>query len=70
MVKQFGMSDKVGVRAFNGEAFDSGLSMLKVNEISPGMTEIIDSEIKRLLTVSIFLYLCHSQATESLTFHW
>ena len=52
MVKNFGMSEKVGVRVFDNEAFDSGLSMLKVNEVSPATTELVDLEIKRLLQVS------------------
>jgi len=52
MVKQFGMSDKVGVRVFSDDAVDSGLSMLKVNELSPQTTELIDAEIKRLLSES------------------
>ena len=52
MVKQFGMSEKVGVRMFDNEAFDSGLSMLKVNDVSPATTDLVDSEIKRLLQVS------------------
>ncbi|XP_064644145.1 ATP-dependent zinc metalloprotease YME1L-like [Lineus longissimus] len=49
MVKQFGMSEKVGVRVFHDDAVDSGLSMLKVNEVSPATTELVDNEIKRFL---------------------
>jgi ATP-dependent metalloprotease len=52
MVKQFGMSDKVGVRVFGEDAVDSGLSMLKVNDVSPATTELVDNEIKRFLQVS------------------
>ncbi len=53
MVKLYGMSEKVGVRVFDNEAVDGGLNMLKVNELSPQTTELVDSEIKRLLTVCI-----------------
>lgn len=53
MVKRFGMSDKVGVRVFAEEEVDSGMSFLKVNELSPNTQELIDSEIKRLLQVVI-----------------
>lgn len=53
MVKKFGMSEKVGMRAFdNGEGFDSGLSMVRVNEVSPAVQEQVDLEIKRLLQES------------------
>lgn len=50
MVKKFGMSEKIGVRVFDdNDPFDSGLSMLKVNELSPAVQEQVDSEIKRIL---------------------
>ncbi|CAD5115990.1 DgyrCDS4926 [Dimorphilus gyrociliatus] len=49
MVKKFGMSDKVGVRVFDDSEFDSGLTTLKVNDVSPATTELVDSEIRRLL---------------------
>ncbi|PVD35881.1 hypothetical protein C0Q70_02850 [Pomacea canaliculata] len=53
MVKRFGMSEKVGLRAFGDEdVFDSGLSMVKVNEVSPAIQEQVDTEIKRLLQES------------------
>ncbi|KAK7495704.1 hypothetical protein BaRGS_00013151, partial [Batillaria attramentaria] len=53
MVKRFGMSEKVGMRAFeDGDAFDSGLSMVKVNDVSPAVQELVDMEIKRLLQES------------------
>lgn len=67
MVKRFGMSDKVGVRVFAEEEVDSGMSFLKVNELSPNTQELIDSEIKRLLQVvmscvatALHLLLCFS----------
>ncbi|XP_064610256.1 ATP-dependent zinc metalloprotease YME1L-like [Liolophura sinensis] len=53
MVKRFGMSEKVGVRVFDdNDPFDSGLSMLKVNEVSPAIQEQVDHEIKRILQES------------------
>ncbi|XP_014786919.1 ATP-dependent zinc metalloprotease YME1L isoform X2 [Octopus bimaculoides] len=53
MVKKFGMSEKIGVRVFDdNDPFDSGLSMLKVNELSPAMQEQLDIEIKRILQES------------------
>ncbi|KAK7092223.1 ATP-dependent zinc metalloprotease YME1L-like [Littorina saxatilis] len=53
MVKSFGMSEKVGMRTFdNGDGVDSGLSMVRVNEVSPAIQEQVDMEIKRLLQES------------------
>lgn len=52
MVKRFGMSEKVGVRVFHEEDVDTGLSFLKLNEVGPGTTEVVDSEIRRLLQES------------------
>jgi len=52
MVRKLGMSEKVGFRVFGDDAVDGGLSMLKVNEIGPGTTELVDQEIKRLLQES------------------
>lgn len=52
MVKKFGMSEKMGVRVFSGEDYDTGLSFLKLNELGPATTEALDSEIKRLLQES------------------
>ena len=37
---------------FDEEEVESGLSFLKVNELSPHMAEMVDGEIKRLLQVS------------------
>ena len=44
---------QVGVRVFDDDAVDSGLSMLKVNDLSQATTELVDNEIKRLLHVSV-----------------
>lgn len=52
MVKRFGMSEKVGVRVFHEEDVDTGLSFLKLNEVGPATTEMVDNEIKRLLQES------------------
>jgi ATP-dependent Zn protease len=51
MVKDWGMSEKVGLRTHDGN--NSGLVV--VNELSPGTNDQIDSEIKRILTVSFAL---------------
>ncbi|CAF2761827.1 unnamed protein product [Rotaria sp. Silwood2] len=52
MVKQFGMSDKVGTRSFREEEQDAGLGFVRVNDISPTMQEMIDLEIRRLMQES------------------
>ena len=51
MVKDWGMSEKVGLRTHDGN--NSGLVV--VNEISPSSSDLIDAEIKRILTVSLSL---------------
>lgn len=43
MVKNYGMSDKVGVRLYDAR---------KNNDYAPSTTETIDNEVKRLLQVS------------------
>lgn len=48
MVKEWGMSEKVGVRTFE----EDHNSLVVVNELAPSTSESIDSEIKRLLTES------------------
>ncbi|XP_065296505.1 ATP-dependent zinc metalloprotease YME1L isoform X3 [Dermacentor albipictus] len=45
MVKEWGMSEKVGVRTFD----EDHSSLIVVNELAPNTAEVIDSEIKRLL---------------------
>ncbi|UJR10446.1 hypothetical protein I4U23_014650 [Adineta vaga] len=52
MVKQFGMSEKVGTRSFKEEEQDSGMGFVRVNDVSPTMQEMIDLEIKRLMQES------------------
>lgn len=52
MVKKFGMSEKLGVRVFHDEDFDTGMSFLKLNEVGPATTEAVDNEIKRILQES------------------
>lgn len=48
MVKEWGMSDKVGLRTFDQE----NNALVKVNDLSPATTEVLDSEIKKILQVS------------------
>ncbi|XP_077524849.1 ATP-dependent zinc metalloprotease YME1L isoform X4 [Amblyomma americanum] len=45
MVKEWGMSEKVGVRTFD----EDRSSLIVVNELAPNTAEVIDTEIKRLL---------------------
>ncbi|CAF1121781.1 unnamed protein product [Adineta steineri] len=52
MVKQFGMSDKIGTRSFQEEEQDAGSGFVRVNNISPTMQEMIDLEIKQLMEES------------------
>lgn len=47
MVKEWGMSEKVGFRTIE----QSSSSLVVVNDLSPHTTEQIDSEIKRILQV-------------------
>lgn len=48
MVKEWGMSDKVGVRTFD----EDRNTLVVVSELSSTTTEIIDAEIKRILSES------------------
>lgn len=48
MVKEWGMSDKVGLRTVE----DSSKALVAVNDLGPQTTELIDAEIKRLLAES------------------
>lgn len=48
MVKQWGMSDRVGVRTFD----DDKNSLIIVSDLSSSTTEAIDTEIKRILSES------------------
>ncbi|XP_077562229.1 ATP-dependent zinc metalloprotease YME1L isoform X4 [Haemaphysalis longicornis] len=45
MVKEWGMSEKAGVRTFD----DDHSSLIVVNELAPNTAEVIDAEIKRIL---------------------
>jgi ATP-dependent Zn protease len=51
MVKDWGMSEKAGLRTHDGN--NSG--HVVVNELSPSTNDLIDSEIKRIMTVSMLL---------------
>lgn len=50
MVKEWGMSEKVGFRTIE----QSSGSLVVVNDLSPQTSELIDSEIKRILQVFNF----------------
>ncbi|XP_023288984.1 ATP-dependent zinc metalloprotease YME1 homolog isoform X2 [Orussus abietinus] len=50
MVKKYGMSEKVGFRAHKDP--NSSYSVNNGSDVSPGMSELIDSEVKRLLQES------------------
>ena len=41
---------------FADEEVESGMSFLKVNELSPQTAEVVDNEIKRLLQVDSIEY--------------
>lgn len=60
MVKQFGMSDRVGLRDFTVNDNQS-LGLITVNDRSPQTNEAIDQEINRLLQES------YNRAKEILT---
>lgn len=62
MVKQFGMSDRVGLRDFTVNENQS-LGLIKINDNSPQTNEAIDQEISRLLQES------YNRAKEMLTKH-
>ncbi|GLH05416.1 26S proteasome regulatory subunit 8 [Gryllus bimaculatus] len=49
MVREWGMSERVGLRT---HADPSNAGFVAVNDLSPGTTDVIDSEIKRLLSES------------------
>ena len=51
MVKDWGMSEKVGLRTHDRN--NSGLVV--VNDLSPSTSDLIDAEVKRILTVSLSL---------------
>lgn len=61
MVKQFGMSDKVGLRDFTVD--EESNSLVNVNNLSPQTSEAIDQEINKLLNES------YLRAKEILTKH-
>ena len=49
MVKEWGMSEKVGFRTIE----QNNGSLVVVNDLSPQTAELIDSEIKRILQVIV-----------------
>lgn len=52
MVKEYGMSEKVGLRDFT--VTEDRNSLVTVNELSSQMNDIIDQEVNRLLNESYF----------------
>lgn len=50
MVKEYGMSDKVGLRDFT--VTDDRNSLITINELSSQMNDTIDQEVNRLLNES------------------
>ncbi|CAG2059033.1 unnamed protein product [Timema podura] len=48
MVKDWGMSEKAGLRTYDG---NNG-SFVTVNEVSPNTNDLIDTEIKRIMMES------------------
>lgn len=49
MVKEWGMSEKVGFRTIE----QNSNSLVVVNDLSPQTAELIDGEIKKILQVSV-----------------
>lgn len=47
MVKEWGMSEKAGLRTVDNE----GSALVTVNDLSPQTVELLDSEIKTILQV-------------------
>lgn len=51
MVKELGMSDKVGLRTHESHSNE----LMSFNDLSPATNELIDNEIKRIMQVIIYL---------------
>lgn len=49
MVKELGMSEKVGLRTHESQSNE----LMSVNDLSPALNEIIDIEIKKIMQVKI-----------------
>jgi len=49
MVKELGMSDKVGLRTHEAQSNE----LMSFNDLSPATNEIIDNEIKKIMQVKI-----------------
>lgn len=50
MVKELGMSDKVGLRTHDSHSNE----LMSRNDISPSTNELIDQEIKKIMQVIFF----------------
>jgi len=62
MVKELGMSEKVGLRTHDSRSNE----LMSFNDLSPATNELIDNEIKKLMQVKIrqnktFLNLLHKK---------
>lgn len=51
MVKEWGMSEALGLRTYEGNA----KAYFNVNELSPNTTDQVDVEIKKILQVKEFI---------------
>lgn len=56
MVKSYGMSEKVGFRVYSSP--ENPEIHASKEEYSPNTTELIDSEVKRLLEVNVLIIQC------------
>lgn len=49
MVKELGMSEKVGLRTHEAQSNE----LMSFNDLSPATTELIDNEIKKIMQVKM-----------------
>lgn len=52
MVKELGMSDKVGLRTHESQSNE----LMSFNDLSPATNELIDNEIKRIMQVNMYTF--------------
>lgn len=50
MVKELGMSEKVGLRTHESQSNE----LMSFNDLSPATNELIDNEIKKIMQVKIY----------------
>lgn len=51
MVKELGMSEKVGLRTHESQSNE----LMSFNDLSPATNELIDNEIKRIMQVTAYM---------------